>query len=266
MYQQFYNLNKIPFSKGIPTSCLYQAGDQVESLQRLKYAVQNNLFAVVTGECGSGKSTLLRNLKDSMEESKSDFLYIADSQLTPRHFYNGILRQLGRDGAFYRGDARLKLHQEIELLHGVRGREIAIVVDEAHLLDKEMLEELRFVLNFKMDSESPLSLILSGQTELEDILYRKSSTAIRQRVDIHCRLRTLNLEETKGYIKHQLAYAGSQETIFSESAVEMIFGYSSGSTRLINKACNSCLVFGCLNELSLITDVIAKDIIESELK
>ncbi len=93
-------------------------------------------------------------------------LYLSDSKLTPRHFYKGLLEQLGCESKFYRGDAKRQLHREIELMRGIHGLQPVVVVDEAHLLDREMLEEVRFLLNFKMNAQSPMALILVGQREL----------------------------------------------------------------------------------------------------
>lgn len=87
-------------------------------------------------------------------------MYLADSKLTPRHFYKGLLEQLGCEAKFYRGDAKRQLHREIELMQGIHHLQPVVILDEAHLLDKEMLEEVRFLLNFRMDSKSPMALIL----------------------------------------------------------------------------------------------------------
>jgi type II secretory pathway predicted ATPase ExeA len=266
MYQEFFGFNKTPFCKGIPSDGLYKADATEEILSRLVYVANQNLFGVVTGECGTGKSTVLRELKDSLDERKFDFFYITDSKLTPRHFYNGLLSQMGREGSFYRGDARRKLHHEIETINAIRNRKIVIVVDEAHLLDREMLDELRFLLNFKMDSHSPLALILSGQSELEEILEKKSSTAIKQRIDFCCRLSPLTMEDTGSYIEHQLVYAGGSNSVFLDTAVKVIYGYSSGLPRLINKASTSCLMYAYVNKKNVIDGVMAKDVIEIELK
>jgi type II secretory pathway predicted ATPase ExeA len=266
MYEKFYGLNLTPFSKSTPISSLYLTESHSEVLSRLVYAAKGRLFAVVTGDCGTGKTSVIRKLYDTLDEKKFEFLYIADSQLTPRNFYNGLLAQLGREGAFYRGDSKRKLHQEIELLQGIRHRELVVTVDEAHLLNQEMLEELRFLLNFKMDSLNPLALILSGQTELEERLSRRSSTAIRQRIDFHCRLSPLNLAETGKYIEHHLRSAGAQKMIFQESAVKEIFAFSAGSARLINKLCSNCLLYGFINYLNEIDENAIKEIVENELK
>lgn len=77
-------------------------------------------------------------------------MYLADSKLTPRHFYGKLLEQLGCEGKFYRGDVKRQLHKEIELMRGIHHLQPVVIVDEAHLLDREMLKELRFLLNFKI--------------------------------------------------------------------------------------------------------------------
>jgi type II secretory pathway predicted ATPase ExeA len=89
---------------------------------------------------------------------------------------------MGCEAKFYRGDAKRQLHREIELMRGIHQIKPCVIVDEAHLLDREMLEEVRFLLNVKMDSESPMALILVGQSELWDRLRMQTYTAIRQRM------------------------------------------------------------------------------------
>jgi len=104
----------------------------------------NYIFAVLTGDCGTGKTTVIRKLRDSLDDSKFLVLYLADSKLTPRCFYKGLLEQLGCESKFYHGDAKRQLHHEIELMKGIHGIRPVVIVDEAHLLDREMLEEVRF--------------------------------------------------------------------------------------------------------------------------
>jgi type II secretory pathway predicted ATPase ExeA len=265
VYSKHFELNDVIFCPGLMCSKLYRSEAHQEVLSRLVFVAERKLFAVVTGECGSGKTTILRDLKDSLDEKNYVVLYLADSKLTPRNFYNGLLGQLGRERSFFRGDSRRKLHQEIEYIREVRHRKLVVIVDEAHLLNREMLEELRFLLNFKMDSESPLALILSGQNELEENLDRRSSTAIRQRINYRCRLAPLSLAETGEYIEHHLQLAGSKNKIFLESAVSEIFSYSAGYPRLINKACVSSLMYGFTANAKVIDGNMVKAIIENEL-
>jgi type II secretory pathway predicted ATPase ExeA len=254
------------FSKEFSSRKITLAPSQTEALNRLIYICNRQQFSVLTGECGTGKTTLLRVLKDSLDEKEFIFLYLTDSKMTPRHFYNGLLYQLGQDGAFYRGDARLKLHREIEFIRTVRNQKLVVVLDEAHLLDKEMLDETRFLLNWKMDSLNPLALILSGQPELEFNLDKKSSSAIKQRIDFRCRVLTFTLEETNDYINNQLVAAGSKKAIFTSLAVREIFSFSAGSARLINKICTNSLLYGSVNKLDIIDESVIRTIIEHEFK
>lgn len=96
---------------------------------------------------GCGKTTAIRKFTDSLDLSKYTMLYLSDSRLTPRWFYKGLLEQLGTEAKFYRGDAKRQLHKELEILRGVHKKKVVCIVDEAHLLDRETLEEIRFLLN-----------------------------------------------------------------------------------------------------------------------
>ena len=141
----------------------------------------------MTADAGCGKSTLIRKFASSLPKEKYIFLYLSDSKLTPRWFYKGMLDQLGLEARFYRGDAKRQLQKEIEIIRGVHGQRVVCVLDEAHLLEKETIEEFRFLLNYRFDSVSPMALILVGQTELwEDKLRLKRYDAVRQRIDINC--------------------------------------------------------------------------------
>jgi general secretion pathway protein A len=90
-----------------------------EILGRLKYAADRQLFAVLTGDCGTGKTTTIRRFVDRLDSDQFQILYLSDSRLTPRHFYKGMLEQLGSEAKFYRGDAKRQLHREIELMRGI---------------------------------------------------------------------------------------------------------------------------------------------------
>jgi len=265
MFESFYGLSKTPFARDIPTDQLYQSVTLEEILGRLEHAANRQLFAVVTGDCGTGKTTTIRCFKDSLDSAKFMVMYLADSKLTPRHFYKGLLEQLGCEAKFYRGDAKRQLHREIELMRGIHHLQPVVIVDEAHLLDKEMLEEVRFLLNFKMDAESLLTLILVGQSELWDRLQLQSYAAIRQRIDLQFKIPYLDRAQVGEYVKRHLTYAGAEHDIFSDNAVNEIFRFSSGAARLVNKVCTHCLLYGAQNGRRIIDDHMVKLVIQGEL-
>ena len=168
MFEPFFEMENTPFVRNVPAGFLYQPGYLSEAKGRLHYAAQDQLFAVVTGESGCGKTTLIRNFAEELSKDDYRLLYLADSKLTPKWLYAGLLDQLGLESRFYRGDAKHQLQKEVEILRGVQHKKVVCVLDEAHLLEKETLEEFRFLLNCSFDSVSPMALILVGQTELWD--------------------------------------------------------------------------------------------------
>ena len=264
MYETFYNLTKTPFTRDIPAEDLYRGNDTEETIERLHYVANRQLFAVVIGDCGTGKTTTLRRLREELVDDRYFTMYLADSKLTPRLFYKSLLEQLGFEAKYYCADAKRQLHREIEIMKGVDGIIPIAIVDEAHLLPKEMLEEIRFLLNFKMDSKSPMALILSGQTELWDRLKLQSYAAIRQRIDIHCIIGQLDRVQTTAYITSHLSYAGADREIFTDAAIDAVFKFSVGTPRDINKVCVESLTYGAQNRKNIIDDHMVKLVIEQE--
>ena len=165
----------------------------VESVTKrnLPLVADCQMFAVVTADPGCGKSTLIRRFYSELPKEDYIVLYLSDSKLTPRWFYKGLLDQLGLESRFYRGDSKRQLQQEIEIIRGVQHKKVVCILDEAHLIEKETLEEFRFLLNYRFDSMSPMAVVLVGQTELwENKLKLQRYAAIRQRIDMYLYLAT----------------------------------------------------------------------------
>jgi general secretion pathway protein A len=266
MYEEFFELMHTPFTRNIPADRLYSSRQIEDALGRLTYVADRQLFAVVTADPGCGKSTLIRMFESRLPKDKYMLLYLSDSKLTPRWLYAGLLDQMGLEARFHRGDSKRQLQKEIETVRTVQKKKVVFVLAEAHLLGKETLEEFRFLLNYKFDSASPMSLILVGQTELWDQKLRlQSYAAIRQRIDMNIVLNRLDRAETGKYIAAHMAYAGVKQDLFTSGAEDEIFKVSAGIPRMINRICEKTLMYAYQQQKRLIDEHMVRFVADHEM-
>ena len=266
MYEAYFELEHTPFTRDLPPQSLYEPPFIEDVLGRLSYVADRQLFAVLTADPGCGKSTVLRKFASSLPSDRYVVLYLSDSKMTPRWFYKGLLEQMGLESRYYRGDARKQLHKEIEILRGVKKKQVVVMLDEAHLLEKEALEEFRFLLNFSYDSVSPMALVLSGQTELLDKLRMRRYDALRQRIDIFCSLPHLDRSETEEYIQSHLRYAGCTRELFTDKAIDEVYKGSTGVSRMVNRICEKSLMYASQQHKKLVDDHMVRFVIEHEMQ
>ena len=263
-YKEFFGFNTLPFQRNLQIESLFETKEQTEALARLKYIAENRQFGILTGEPGTGKSTTLRKLSGLLNSKRYRVIYVSDSNLSPRNFYVDALQQLGCEPRFYRGDLRRQLQQAVTSMSETSGAYPVIIADEAHLFKREMYEELRFLLNFEMDSYAPMSLILSGQSELRRLLRYPIYEPIAQRVNIRCHIGLFDRRQTNRYIHHQCICAGTPAPIFTDTAIDVIHETSQGIARKINNICSAVLLQAHLLKHLLIDEGLATSVINSE--
>ena len=162
-FVSYFKMDKTPFTNTIDTEYLFKADCFLSNQNKLKLAVQNNSFAVLTGEPGTGKSTFLRLFASTLDPKEYLVLYVSMSNASPRWIYSVPLEQLGIKSHVYVNDARKQFHNELEIQRKTYNKKVVMIIDEAHLLTQgyrkyDLLEEIRFLLNGKSyDSGSPLS-------------------------------------------------------------------------------------------------------------
>ncbi|HWI64622.1 MAG TPA: AAA family ATPase [Symbiobacteriaceae bacterium] len=254
MLVEYFGLHSQPFRKDLPTAQLFGSQQHQELIARLKYIIRTRAFGLITGEVGAGKSTAVRALYDQLDRTLHQFVYIADAELNPRAFYRDVLTQLGIQAPFHSRDAKRLF--EATLLEGYRaqGRQPVIVLDEAHLLAPDMLQEIRFILNFHFDSASPISFVLVGQPELRGKLKMRTFEALAQRVQVRYHLGGLPPDQVGPYVEHHMRLAGAPRPIFSEQAVALLATLTRGVPRLINAYCVSCLLDACSRDQKVVDE------------
>ncbi len=264
--QDNFGLKTMPFSKDIAIKSLFRSENWQNAYDKLQYAVENRLFTVLTSAPGCGKSTMLRALRENLDAKKWEFIYISESNLSPRWLYNLILRHFGAKEYYYRGDCKKAVHEQFAITKNLKNKSIIVCVDESHLLDLDTLQELRFFLNSDIDSTSLVSLILSGQSELRSTLRREICEAIRQRISFPVVIEPLNRDLMARYITAHLRAAGAENAdIFSDEAIDMIQTESGGAMRIANQICSLSLMAAASNSLKEVDASIVANVIKTEM-
>jgi general secretion pathway protein A len=138
-----------------------------------------------------------------------------------------------------------------------------LIVDEAHLLSEELLEEIRLLSNLETYDDKLLHIVLVGQPELDEKLDSKGLRQLKQRIALRTHLDPLNFEETKRYIEHRLDVASlgsSRDSLFGAKAVAMVYRFSRGFPRLINTICENTLITAYARQTSTITPEIVRTV------
>lgn len=242
MFTKHFGMSGSPFERDIESHVLYESKMFSEGLARLFYVCQRRTMAIISGEAGSGKSTLLRMLRDRVDPNNYFFAYIADSNLNPRNFYTLALSALTAETPGQLPKLKQKFKDVVTDFYESKGLTCIVAIDEAQTLEISMLQELRFIMNFKTDSFSPITMILSGQTEFRSTLRTLHMTPIWRRVDTSYHLYGMTYEETKEYISHHLKVAGCTRPLFPDDVTHRIHEKAKGIPATINILCKGCLL------------------------
>src|SRR5215471_8547539 len=210
MYKRFYNLQKNPFEITPDPNFLFFTKKHNEALAALYYGVKRRKgFVVLTGEVGTGKTLLVRCLLQLFSRANVANAYVFNPCLTPMEFLQYVAGDFRIPTA-----GRSKSELLLDLCTFVIGRHkqglaTVLVVDEAHHLSVEVLEEIRLLTNLETPEEKLLQILLVGQPELDEKLDSRNLRQLKQRIAVRAQLGCLELAETRGYIYRRLQVAGS---------------------------------------------------------
>jgi general secretion pathway protein A len=251
MYLQFYRLKEEPFNLTPDPRFLHMAQPYRVTLETVVQSiVRRKGFVVVNGPIGTGKTTILHaamqvllRLNNSSAPLASAF--ILNPVLSREEFLETLIAEFEVSCTSTSKPARLSALHMMFLQRQKQGGTSVLIVDEAHLLTMELLEEIRLLSNADTYREKLLQVILCGQPELTPLLQKYELRALQQRITQFCTLRPLDLLETHSYIAERLQAAGLVgASPFCTKAIELVQLHSKGVPRLINQICDGALVIG----------------------
>lgn len=256
-----FQLREEPFQKRIPEGGLYRSRAYEEGVKRLAHLLATEGMGLLVGETGCGKSTLLREVERIADPARSRVVSVSFTSLRSFGFLVHLGSVLGVPTKRFKGEmAKFILDA---LASG--GRKTILIVDEAHRLPDDTLEDLRLLTTGNFDAASPFTLLLSGQPLLKDRLDEPNNLALRQRITLRFAAAPLSESETTSYVEHRLRAVGGEPKIFERSALEAIFTASRGVPRLINTlATNGMLAALGRGKRHIAADCIQDAVVEME--
>jgi general secretion pathway protein A len=265
MYKAYFHLTRNPFDLTPDPNCFVPTPRHNEALAALYYGVRRHKgFVVVTGEVGTGKTLLLRCLLRLLENSKDiAYAYLFNSRLTPNEFLQYVLADFGLPASGKnKCDLLLDLSKFL-ISRGSKQMTTVLIVDEAHDLPPDTLEELRLLSNLETSEDKLLQIVLVGQPELDKKLDSNELRQLKQRIALRAQLGALTLQQTEQYIEQRLKIAGADPnapSLFSSQAVAAVHAYSRGLPRLINTICENALIGAYARQTTTITPRIIEDV------
>ncbi len=240
---------------------LFLAPTHREALAGLIFTVLGRRgTAVLTGEVGTGKTTLLRKLIQSVPADRVQFCSIFSTNVPPAEFFELILIGFGLPVLGLSQAQRLLRFWEFLMSCDEEGRTPVLLVDEAHKLSAELLEEVRLLMNFETAERKLLQVVLAGQNELRDLMRREDLRQLRQRVSVRLDIVPLQPAEVDQYMRHRWHQGGGNGNFpFSSEAVDLVARSSQGIPRVMNAICDIALLRAYTSESAFIGPEIIRE-------
>ena len=259
MYLSFYKLKEKPFNISTDPRFLWYGEKHQEALANLKYGLlEGNGYVVLTGDVGMGKTTLVNALIEALDDSVL-VANINHPTLDTIDFLSLVAKTYDPSAEIASKTDFLLFFKSFLQRTYTKNKIALLVIDEAHRLSKELLEEIRLLSNMEESGNKLINIFFVGQNELKVMLLSPECHALRQRITLFYDLQPLSEDETMNYMAHRLKVAGTEEQLFTPGAIHQIQSFTRGYPRLINIICDRAMLTGYVKEQKQIdADIVAE--------
>lgn len=241
-YLSFYGLTRAPFGKEIPTTELLTLPSVERNLAAARLLVETRGIGLVTGKAGSGKSCLLRLLSDTLAPGLYKPLYLCHSSVGLMEFYTHVASLFGLEPRSRRAAMFRELKEHILSMNSASHVHPVLLVDEAHLLNNQILAGMRLLTNFEIDSLNALTVVLCGDETLSRRLGLSMLEALANSITVTISVDALPKEETFAYIENRLSACGTKSPLFTKNALELIHQAAGGILRTVGTIATAAIM------------------------
>ena len=254
MFRQSFSLERYPFESDIAADQPFESQAASEVQARLSHLAEMRGIGLLTGEAGSGKTFACRCFAHNLPRGLFKVIYLPLAAATPLEALNRIAAELGLAPGQSRSMVKRTISGELSRLTDNRQTPV-MIIDEAHLLPNPVLEDLRLLTNFKIDSEQRFCLLPTGLTGLRRRLAMGVNESLAQRLVMRHQMDGLPAEEIGPYIEHRLRIAGAPDIpIFEKTALTAIAQTAHGLPRRINQIAHNALAAAAAGKDREVTD------------
>ncbi len=256
MYRAYWNMEYNPFAKEIDINKLYKTEDFNEAITRLEFLQKTKGIGLFTGNPGSGKTYTIKYFLEKLNTGLNKIVYIPISTVSVLDFYRAIAVSLGLE--MYNSKTKLfyEIQSYIKQIVQEQKKNLIIAIDEAQLLNSQILTDLKILFNFDMDSKNMATLILIGLPVINHTLSKSIFEDLKQRIVMKYDFKGITESDIKMYITDRLKLVNANPNIFDESSIISLVNTCDGSLRKLNLIIERALTIGALDKVTEINSEI----------
>jgi type II secretory pathway predicted ATPase ExeA len=238
----YFGLTAVPFTKEIATKDLQRLPSVERNLAAARLLVDTRGIGVITGKAGTGKSCLLRLLADSLPPGLYKSFYVCHSSVGIVEFYTHLVTIFGLEACYRRATMFRELKDHILAMNTTSHIHPVLLIDESHLLNNDILAEIRLLTNYHIDSMNALSVVLCGAETLSRRFGLSMLEALANSITITISVDSLPKEETFSYVESRVAACGLKSPLFTKNAMELLHQAAGGILRTIGTIASAALL------------------------
>ena len=238
----FFGLTTNPFTKqGISIKVFFPSNDFKEMYGALGKAKDVCGIAVFTSPPGSGKTFVVRVFSKELNPNLYHMIYICLSTVSIAEFYKQLCNAMGIPAKGGKPGMFKAIQEQIWYLYKEKRQPQILVIDEAQYLNTAILNDLKMLMNYDYDSLNCFTLILCGESYLNNTLRKPVHEALKQRITVHYEFQGLSDQEVPAYVRHKIRSAGGSEQIINEAAMSALNSMSQNNPRVIDNIMSDAL-------------------------